>query len=175
MFLYLFLSFSKIDLNICRNFAEKLSVNTFFEYIELRELITAEIISYEILIKINRYRKIFRESLESRALEMNSLITIINMKKNWLWFNVPIRLKLLFRLYNNYLIEILRFRFRNLNKFIVVNDRLDQILGLQKLFVACKRCAERNVPQKDTQLCSELFLSVVYRLNFQQRLSFEWY
>ena len=59
---------------------------------------------------------------------------------------------------------MLHFRLRNLNQFIVVKNRLDQILELQKLFVARKRCAERNVPQKDTQLCSELFVSVVYRL-----------
>ena len=59
---------------------------------------------------------------------------------------------------------MLHFRLRNLNQFIVVKNRLDQILELQKLFLACKRCAEQNVHQKDTQLCSELFVSVVHRL-----------
>ena len=63
---------------------------------------------------------------------------------------------------------MLHFRLRNLNQFIVVKNRLDQILELQKLFVARKRGAERNVPQKDTQLCSELFVSVVYRLSFKK-------
>ena len=164
MFLNWFLSFGKIDLNICRNFAEKLSVNTFFENLEVLELITVEVMSYEILMKINSYRYYFCESLESLALEINFLIILINMKKIWLWFFVPIRVRLLFRLYNNYFIEILRFRFRNLNQFIVLNSRLDQILELQKLFVACKRRAERNASQKNTQLNSELFVSVVYRL-----------
>ena len=136
MFLNWFLSFGKIDLNICRNFAEKLSVNTFFENLEVLELITVEVMSYEILMKINSYRYYFCESLESLALEINFLIILINMKKIWLWFFVPIRVWLLFRLYNNYFIEILRFRFRNLNQFIVLNNRLDQILELQKLFLA---------------------------------------
>ena len=60
-------------------------------------------------------------------------------------------------------VENTRVQFWNFSP-VSVNKRLDQILELRKIFMACKRFAERNFPQRDIQLCSELFVSVVYRL-----------
>ena len=57
---------------------------TFFENLEVCELITAEVIDYEISIKINSYRKIFPWVFGETWLKR--------------FFFVPIRLKLLFRL-----------------------------------------------------------------------------